>query len=858
MFSEVRASISSKLVEKSTSFHRVLEEVEARTKVDIRFTNRCYVFCGSWAQIEQVRKILEEIYAGSTNLLAEESDVGSTQVSSLKQSLSSLASSNHSTEEAATGQPLMPVSDTSPSQPLVDAENESTSLQNPQPLAEKINRMRTDDYHRNQPKSSTDSNMPPESESRQPQSETVTPREESTPREEVVPLSEPELMMDTDMWDYMAKMNGFELRQLNTKYNVQLQPSTTEELTQVKIIPGKGKAVTADMMEEACLQLGKLYQSLFSTVVVETCKVPPDLDDQTLCQSAKDEVTSMFHSVLTKQNEYDPRVFTFIGAEHKSKEARYTFMDLVGMHPTSSRPRGGDRRARGRSYYSSDYRGSARYDTPSFATDTDMTGATGYVSYEEHRSPPSTGYHGTHSTTTTYQEEKNAPFTAHQQPSTQMESHDTSSSSSSSEDDPEDSAPIPVSATQVEDTKVTREVVTNSPSEDNTYSQARPESPIVVHAPHVSRAASVGECDDTGSIDDGKQSALMSLPLIQQTGHSQSDLIDFGQKFEEDAISTSDGSKDKHDPIETGSNKTTLSGTNYNVSAFQDNATKQLFPPTSLMDENIPMKIKDEIANVLSTDGSVPKRTRRSVVVGTPRKGNDDPAVSSQSTEANEVDGNKKAQSSARNNQYDISFLDTDNTTSVDETSKSKVLQERSKPLDSPTKSTTSKYGKSGKVMPQQNPFDIKPEERRPATQNKPAPMNQLSKMVQSTHVSVHAMSRSAYGGLEGIRSNLDSTDHAVVDELCEGCLNRMKNRREMPCTHVFCQECCDVALSKDHICPKCSADWWKMTGHQPDGTLNIVIDKKESLPGYERVGTICVSFMFPSGQQGVRTHYNS
>ncbi|KAH3732671.1 Ci-Rhysin2/Deltex3-a [Pelomyxa schiedti] len=76
-------------------------------------------------------------------------------------------------------------------------------------------------------------------------------------------------------------------------------------------------------------------------------------------------------------------------------------------------------------------------------------------------------------------------------------------------------------------------------------------------------------------------------------------------------------------------------------------------------------------------------------------------------------------------------------------------------------------------------------------------------------------------------------------------------------CGHFFHEECIKPVVEKNHLkCPICSTHYGIMTGNQPHGTMHVRTDNSQRLPGYEKFGTIVVSYNFPSGTQGPE-HYH-
>ena len=74
-------------------------------------------------------------------------------------------------------------------------------------------------------------------------------------------------------------------------------------------------------------------------------------------------------------------------------------------------------------------------------------------------------------------------------------------------------------------------------------------------------------------------------------------------------------------------------------------------------------------------------------------------------------------------------------------------------------------------------------------------------------------------------------------------------------CQKTFCKACLDNALVHSPYCPTCKIPLRKITGNQPDGTMNHHTSRM-SLPGYESCGTIIIKYLIPSGIQGPNHPY--
>lgn len=98
------------------------------------------------------------------------------------------------------------------------------------------------------------------------------------------------------------------------------------------------------------------------------------------------------------------------------------------------------------------------------------------------------------------------------------------------------------------------------------------------------------------------------------------------------------------------------------------------------------------------------------------------------------------------------------------------------------------------------------------------------------------------------------SVDQAK-EESCPICLEPLKASEceTLPkCKHRFCRDCLKRAFQLKPACPICGEIYGDLTGTQPKGGTMHVSRDRSSLPGYERYGTIVISYYIPSGQQGV------
>lgn len=88
-------------------------------------------------------------------------------------------------------------------------------------------------------------------------------------------------------------------------------------------------------------------------------------------------------------------------------------------------------------------------------------------------------------------------------------------------------------------------------------------------------------------------------------------------------------------------------------------------------------------------------------------------------------------------------------------------------------------------------------------------------------------------------------------DRDCTMCTNQHKNPvYGLPCGHYYCTSCISCYVRKLDACPKCRQEK-QFRGNQPIGYMDWRNESRKSLPGYEKCGTIVITFNFPAGIQG-------
>ncbi|KAL3864073.1 hypothetical protein ACJMK2_005779 [Sinanodonta woodiana] len=85
----------------------------------------------------------------------------------------------------------------------------------------------------------------------------------------------------------------------------------------------------------------------------------------------------------------------------------------------------------------------------------------------------------------------------------------------------------------------------------------------------------------------------------------------------------------------------------------------------------------------------------------------------------------------------------------------------------------------------------------------------------------------------------------------CPICMDTLTSPKILPCGHKFHAECIDQSLKYKKTCPICGKVVGQLTGYQPPGKMYSQIREDITPPGFEKCGTIEISYDFPDGTQG-------
>ena len=123
--------------------------------------------------------------------------------------------------------------------------------------------------------------------------------------------------------------------------------------------------------------------------------------------------------------------------------------------------------------------------------------------------------------------------------------------------------------------------------------------------------------------------------------------------------------------------------------------------------------------------------------------------------------------------------------------------------------------------------------------------------MPSSMHIGNSSFDKTAANKTVKERANVLDPSEAEGD--CPICMDKFNQPRKLEkCGHIFCSECIEAYFEYKPTCPTCGAIYGKVTGDQPHGFIKFDRDYRSHLPGYERYGSIKVTYTFPDGKQGV------
>ena len=112
-------------------------------------------------------------------------------------------------------------------------------------------------------------------------------------------------------------------------------------------------------------------------------------------------------------------------------------------------------------------------------------------------------------------------------------------------------------------------------------------------------------------------------------------------------------------------------------------------------------------------------------------------------------------------------------------------------------------------------------------------------------------------GGGGGLKQEKASPKRAARSRVlkkddCVFCLEQISEPKQLDCGHTFCENCIAEYFEKGQPkCPSCGKLFGMLKGNQPPGTFTSRTTSY-SLPGYERCGTIEITYYIPDGTQTV------
>ncbi|XP_064161186.1 uncharacterized protein LOC135237729 isoform X4 [Anguilla rostrata] len=94
------------------------------------------------------------------------------------------------------------------------------------------------------------------------------------------------------------------------------------------------------------------------------------------------------------------------------------------------------------------------------------------------------------------------------------------------------------------------------------------------------------------------------------------------------------------------------------------------------------------------------------------------------------------------------------------------------------------------------------------------------------------------------------AASQAGVAEDCPICMDTLRDKKKLKCTHEFCRDCLEKSMeSIGPCCPVCKEVFGKIEGNQPGGKMKFK-KMKSGLPGFPDCGTIEIEYHIPDGIQ--------
>ena len=104
---------------------------------------------------------------------------------------------------------------------------------------------------------------------------------------------------------------------------------------------------------------------------------------------------------------------------------------------------------------------------------------------------------------------------------------------------------------------------------------------------------------------------------------------------------------------------------------------------------------------------------------------------------------------------------------------------------------------------------------------------------------------------------NVNEKELGPDDDICAICMESFIRDYDtavvqLPCKHMFHEHCIETWFDIHKTCATCRKQYGVKTGDMPpNGTMTVDTDDLNTLPGYEEVGTIIITYEFPNGIQG-------